>query len=265
LFAKNIDCGAPVKENLPWYDSWWLTKYLRAKAFVARHYPEQLNAFTEAFVPLKTAKDFQLQVHDRFFDDDQIQTIQRTIQFIKPDLLETHELSDMGRFAIHNHPMLDELHATVAPLVGECVGERVEPLYTFIALYNRNGQCPIHLDSPVTKWTVDFCMEQSRAWPISFSKVVPWPEEFDRSRGWEERIKSSEEYGFSSVTMEPGQTVIFSGSSQWHFREPFNGPGAGSHCNILCLHYVPAGMKEVSEWKSWEGSFRAPGLTEAIR
>ena len=82
---------------------------------------------------------------------------------------------------------------------------------------------------------------------------------------WEEHIRLSSGHRFTSLTMEPGQAIVFSGSSQWHYREPFRHSGAQSHCDLLFLHFIPAGMKEVSEWKNWERLFSAPGLTEAIR
>lgn len=241
-------------------------RYVRAKKYLARHHPDQLDAFTKALDPLRTREDFQLKLKDRFFTEDQARTIQIAFKSIKPDLLETHELIQHGRFVVHDHPMLIDLHAAVAPTVSEIVGEMVEPIYTFIALYNRNGKCPVHLDAPVSKWTLDFCIDQSESWPIAFSEVVPWPEDFDGgNERWEDQIRFSSGHRFESVSMKPGQAVIFSGSSQWHYREPFTNPGARSHCNLLFMHFIPAGMKGVSEWKNWENIFSAPGLTEAIR
>ena len=258
-------CKVGVSKHFPWYDSRWLTRYVLAKKYIAQHHPAQLDPFTEAFSPLRTRADFELKLYDSFFIEEQVKTIQTALRTIKPPQLETHELIQHGRFVVHDHPMLIDLHAAVAPLVGELVGEKVEPLYTFIALYNRNGQCPVHLDAPVSKWTLDFCIEQSEPWPIAFSEVIPWPEDFGGGHdGWEERIRFSSGHRFSSVSMEPGQAVIFSGSSQWHYREPFKNPGARSHCSLLFMHFIPAGMKGISEWKNWESIFSAPGLTEAI-
>lgn len=260
------DSGARGSERFPWYDAWWLTRYVRAKEYIAQQYPGRLDAFNEALIPLRTRADFQLQLPDRLFTQAQIKTIQSALQAIKPDQLEKHELIRHGRFVIHDHSMLLDLHAAVAPLVGEVVGEKVEPAYSFIALYNRNGKCPMHLDAPVSKWTLDFCIGQSETWPIAFSEVIPWPEDFGRDHDqWEERIKVASGHRFSSVSMEPGQAVIFSGSSQWHYRDPLAGSGARSHCDLLFMHFITAGMKEVSEWKNWEGIFSVPGLTCAIR
>ena len=249
-----------------WYDSWWLMRYLSARDYIARHFPAQLEGFVRAIEPLRTGPDFQTQLHDRLFTEEQFNTVRTAVRSIKPDVLEMHELIRHGRYVVHDHPMLVDLHAAMAPVMGELVGEKVEPMYTFIALYNGNGVCPVHLDAPVSKWTLDFCIEQSEPWPIVFSEVIPWPEEFDSGLvAWEEHIRLSSGHRFTSLTMEPGQAIVFSGSSQWHYREPFRHSGAQSHCDLLFLHFIPAGMKEVSEWKNWERLFSAPGLTEAIR
>ena len=31
------------------------------------------------------------------------------------------------------------------------------------------------MDAPDAKWTLDLCNEQSDAWPIHFSRIMPWP------------------------------------------------------------------------------------------
>ena len=203
-----FDSGTDVSNQFPWYDSWWLKRYVLAKKYIAQRYPSQLDAFTEALSPLRTRADFQVQRHERFFNEDQIRTIQDALADLKPDLLETHELSQHGRFVIHDHPILVDLHAAIAPTVSELVGEKVEPIYTFIALSDRIGRCPVHLDAPASNWTLDFCIAQSEPWPISFSEVVPWPEDFEGDHnGWAERIRYASGHNFTSVSMEPGQAV----------------------------------------------------------
>jgi hypothetical protein len=255
-----------VSDPFPWYDAWWLTRYVRAKAYMARRSASRLDTFLRALDPLKTGKDFELKIPQRLFSKAQFDLIRKAAKAIKPDELERHELLRHGRYVIHDNPLLVDLHAAIAPAVGELVGEEVEPAYSFIALYNKNGKCPIHLDAPVSKWTLDFCIEQSAPWPISFSEVISWPENFDAGHGdWEERIKKASGHRFTSIAMEPGQAVIFSGSSQWHFRDRISDSGPRSHCDLLFMHFIPAGMQEVSDWKNWEGLFSVPGLTEAIR
>jgi len=255
-----------MSREFPWYDSWWLTRYVRAKEFIALRYPASLNAFTQAFRPLRTRPDFREKLLDNFFTPDQARIIQTTLQAIKPDLLETDEIGTHGRFVVHDHPALIDLHAAVTPYVSELAGEEVEPSYTFLALYNRNGKCDVHLDAPLSKWTLDYCIEQSEPWPVAFSEVIPWPEAFDQGGGdWEASIKRSRDHSFKSYAMNPGQAILFSGSGQWHYREPFTNPVARSHCSLLFLHFTPVGTRNLSQWECWEAHFGIEGLTAAIR
>ena len=255
-----------MDNQFPWYDGWWLTRYVRAKKHIGTHAPARMDVFTQTLSPLRTRTDFKVRLHENLFTEEQITIIQNTTRSIKPPQLEMHELMEHGRFVIHDHPGLVDLFEQVAPAVSEVVGEEVEACYSFISLYNANGRCQVHLDAPVAKWTLDFCIDQSAPWPITFSDVVPWPEEFiEDPYGWESQIRHSPANRFSSISMEPGQAVIFSGSSQWHYRDPFNGAGPKSHWDLLFMHFIPAGMKEIAEWKNWERIFSIPGLTEAIR
>lgn len=253
-------------ERFPWYDAWWLERYVRAKNYIARRDPAGLSAFRAAFDPLRTRTDFATRMLDDFFSEEQFEQVGAAFRAIRPDRLEMHELPRHGRFVVHDHPMLIALHAAIAPAVGRLVGEEVEPAYSFIALYNRNGICPVHLDAPVSKWTLDLCVSQSAPWPISFSEVVPWPEDFPANFDrWEESILHAPEHSFRSVTMKPGQAVLFSGSSQWHYRERFLEAGPQGHCDLLFLHFKPAGTGRISDWEAWEAMFCCPGLTDAIR
>lgn len=254
-----------MSARFPWYDGWWLERYVRAKDFLSLGRPSKVDAFEEALAPLRTRSDFAIAKSDRLFDSAQQKCIRNAISAIRSNQLELHELRRHGRFVVHDHPMLVDLQRQVAPIASELAGERLDPSYSFIALYNRNGRCPVHLDSPVSKWTLDFCIEQSAPWPIAFSEVVPWPERFESGEGWESRVKSGSGYRFSSVTMAPGESVFFSGSGQWHYRDPMPDQDARSHCTLLFFHFLPAGMEQFANWENWEAMFSAPGLTAAVR
>lgn len=252
--------------EFPWYDSWWLDRFVRAKRFISAHRPARLAEFVRAMEPLRTRPDFQLKLLERLPGNDQAETILAAYRSIRQEQLELHELGSHGRFVVHDHPMLQDLHASLAKDVSQFVGEKVEPSYTFLGMYNRDGHCDVHLDAPVSKWTLDYCIEQSAPWPIAFSEVVPWPEagEFG-DPDWRERIKASPRHRFVAQSLLPGQAVVFSGSSQWHYRERFADSGARHHCSLLFLHFITAGMREMAEWKNWEALFEVPGLCEALQ
>lgn len=252
--------------GFPWYESWWLTRFVHAKEFISLHRPARLAEFTQVLGPLRTRPDFRHQLLEGFFSKSHVAMIHAALHSIRKDQLKLHEIASHGRFVVHDHPLLQELHAAAAADVSRLTGEAVEPSYTFLGLYKMNGRCDVHLDAPIAKWTLDYCIEQSAPWPIAFSQVVPWPEAFEYGdTSWQERIKASPRNRFTSVAMNPGDAVVFSGSSQWHYREPFADARAEHHCSLLFLHFIPAGLKEVAEWQNWERLFDVPGLTLALQ
>lgn len=254
-----------VKERFPWYDAGWLRQYVKAREFVALHHPERLDAFTRAFQPLKTPPDFREKRISDPFTPAQVQLIRTAARSLNMNQLELGEVVTHGRLVVYDHPLLEGLHAEIAPRVSELVGEEVEPAYTFLALYKKHGRCALHLDSPEAKWTVDFCIEQSDPWPIHFSEPVDWPERgCERSGDWQERIRSSAGHAFSSHALLPGEAIVFSGSGQWHYRDPFPGAGAAAHWTLLFLHFIPAGTRDLLAPGNWERRFGLPALSSVI-
>src|SRR5262249_52501662 len=153
---------APQTGNrYPWYDSNWLTKYVRAKELIQRRRPEKLAEFVQTFECLRTRADFQVKQLARVFDDAILGQIKRTLTTFRLSHLEMPEVGHFGRFVVHDHPFLTELQQSTIELVSEVAGEAVEAGYNFVSLYKKLGVCPVHVDSPQSKWTLDLCIEQS--------------------------------------------------------------------------------------------------------
>jgi hypothetical protein len=250
----------------PWYDSWWLAKYLEARAIIERRRPAALPGFLRALEPLQTRPAFQTTVLDEPFDAETLDALRRVVKTLRPSDLELHEARRFGRFVVHDHPMFVELQARAAPIVGDAVGEPVEASYSFLSLYAAQGTCAVHLDAPQAKWTLDLCIDQSGPWPIHFSDVRPWPEpeELAAYQGpdWQERIKRSPALKFSKLTPRVGQAVIFSGSSQWHYRDPIPSPDGDQSpfCTLLFLHFIPRGTADLLDPRHWARLVDLPEL-----
>jgi hypothetical protein len=232
-----------------------LSTYVRARDIIRAVRPSALDDFDAAFRPLHTSPEFATRRLDRVVDDDTLTAIRASVKRLAPRDLELHEASTFGRFVVHDHPAFASLHASLAPVVAGLVGEPVEPSYNFLGLYTAKGTCGVHLDAPSAKWTLDLCIAQSTAWPIYFSQVVPWPTERGEwpGDGWADEIKRSPALTFDPYTLQPGQAVVFSGSSQWHYRERF--PAATGHCHLLFLHYIPLGAASLLDPSGWAARF----------
>jgi hypothetical protein len=260
----------PARSQLyPWYDSGWLMEYARAKAIIEEVKPEALTEFVNAFRILHTRPDFQARLFDRIFDDDTFEEIRRVTASLRPKNLELHEVCMFGRFVVHGHPFFTELQRRTVPLVSEAVGEPVEMTYNFLSLYGARGVCPLHMDAPKAKWTLDLCIDQSAPWPIYFSQVNPWPQseaetEEWADEDWENKVKQSPSLHFRPYALQPGQAVAFSGSSQWHYREPIPEAGGRTFCNLLFFHFTPSGTSKLVEPRNWARLFGIPELRHKV-
>jgi hypothetical protein len=133
----------------------------------------------------------------------------------------------------------------------------VVPGYNFLSLYGQDGRCELHMDEPISMFTLDYCIDQNVEWPIYFSKIVDWPQ-IDIMRNWQpDDIINDAAMEFSSRTLDPNNAVIFCGSSQWHYRDPI--PQAG-YCNLLFFHYYPKGAEGLVWPHNWPEHFDCPEL-----
>ncbi len=243
----------------------WLTEYDRAKAIIGMVKPEALSAFVERFRVFHTRPDFRVKLIERPVDGEALGEIRRLAGSLRPTDLELHEIRRFGRFVVHDHPYFTELQARLAPLVSEAVGEPVEPAYNFLSLYTAAGVCPVHLDSPEAKWTLDLCVDQSGPWPIYLSQVQPWPDvDATAALGedWEDTLRRSASLEFEPYTLLPGQAIVFSGSSQWHYRDAMPDATGRRFCDLLFFHFIPRGSSELLRPANWARLFGLPELSQ---
>ncbi len=244
----------------PWYDSLWLSAYERAKVVVRAHSPARLAHFEHAFDVFRTRPDFEVRLFERVFDDGVLDEIRRVAATLEPSQLELHEARAFRRFVVHDHSFFNELQQRTIDLVSEAAGEPVEASYNFLSLYGPQGVCPLHLDAPIAKWTLDLCISQSQPWPIHFAPVAPWPLPGVYDGSWEEQVKREVADAFTTHTLQPGQAVVFSGSSQWHYRDVMPGDGAKKSCDLLFFHFIPRGTAELARPANWARLFGIPEL-----
>lgn len=248
--------------RFPWYDSAWLERYLAARDVVAATAPAKLAQFVDAFRVLRTRPDFRPVVLQRPFEDSDLARVRSAIAGLGPDELQLHEAREFRRYVVHDHPLFTQLAQRAVPVVSAAAGEPVEPAYGFLSLYAPGGVCPAHLDSPEAKWTLDLCIEQTAPWPLQVSRVQSWEEiEATPLAGdWAARVRASPGLGFAAVTLAPGEAVVFSGSAQWHYRDPLPPSGDARGATFLFLHFVPAGTAGLLRPGTWAARFGLPQL-----
>lgn len=250
----------------PWYDSPWLECYVEAREIIRRARPDVLPEFIRTMDAFRTRPDFAVTTFESVFDSEVMRRLELLVQELSTTDLEMHELKSFGRFIIHDHPWITELQSLLVGIVSEAAGEAVEPCYNFLSLYTDLGVCPVHMDAPEAKWTLDLCIRQSRVWPIRVSQVVPWPEDFsDDGADWVRAIIDSPTNRFKDYCLEPGRAILFSGSSQWHYRDALPGGRTGDYCDLAFFHFVPSGTADVCKPDNWARVFDVPELKDILK
>lgn len=236
---------------------------MTAREHIANEQPQKLKEFVDAFDVFRTRPDYAIKHLPRLFGDEVISELKKLISKLEFGDKTVDELVSFGRFVEWNLPYVASLQEQIADEVGKHVGEPVEPCYNFLSLYKELGVCQPHMDAPFAKWTVDLCIEQSAVWPIHFSQIVPWPEDWQYpGTDWESTIKNDPANVFQSFTMQEGEALIFSGSSQWHYRNAIERVQETNFCHLLFLHYIPAGTRALTRPVNWKEIFDIPELAE---
>lgn len=256
---------ATSRGGFPWYDGYWLERFVLAQDYIRAHRPEVLPRFLESLSPLRTDPAFEAQSLESVLDATALAEVKDVIAKLKPTQLELHEIKTFGRWVVHDHPILSELQDRMTALAERVAGEPLEPSYNFLSMYTRMGRCPLHQDAPWAKWTLDICIDQSEPWPIHFGKVQPWPEHMaGAGADWETQVKEDPGNRFAAKVLLPGDAVLFSGSSQWHYRDPMPAGAQGGFCHLIFFHFIPRGMRGLLDAAGWEAAFDVPGLSAAL-
>lgn len=248
--------------HFPWYDSLWLSAFERARETVARVAPARLGEFEHAFDVFRTRPDFRVQKLAGLFDSSLLERLCLVADRLAATQLEPHEARLFRRFVVHDHPEYTELQHRIVDAVSEAAGEQVEPSYNFLSLYGAQGVCPLHMDSPQAKWTLDLCLRQSGPWPIHFGPVQQWPRAGHYPADWAAQVHRSIAGRVTTFTPEPGDALLFSGSSQWHYRDRMPAAAGQPFCDLLFFHFIPRGTAELVDPQNWARLFAIPELRQ---
>lgn len=251
--VTNMDEGA-------WYDGWWWTTHARARRWLAANAPDRLDDFVRAFEVLRVPSAFEATVLRDVVTERQRLEMLATIAALEPAQLEDHELDGFGRHTVHD--LFPWFRDRARDVVEDVTGMALEPTYDFLSLYHDTGRCEVHLDAPNAMWTLDVVLEQSAPWPLHVSRVVAWPGDDDEPT----RVPDLDDpsVGWRSLSLEPGEAVVFGGTNQWHGRRPMPQQDPPGFCHLVFFHFVPAGSAALVDPNRWPDLFEEPGLSTIL-
>ena len=246
---------------MPFYDAHFLRCFAAAKMFLGNVRPDALEGFIEGFAALKPPPgSHNIPVAD-FFTAEMHSQIKGIVRSVPQQRLEQHELEGFGRHVVHDHAWFTALQNDILPRVEELAGRKLVPGYNFLSLYGGKGICELHMDEPMSMYTLDYCISQSGPWPIHFSNLVEWPGRELMAAFNPDDVLQDPAISFTSHTLQPNEALLFIGSSQWHYRTPIT---PGGFCNLLFFHYYPAGCDDLVRPRRWPAHFGLPELEPLI-
>lgn len=184
------------------------------------------------------------------FDDAAYTTILQFMQehipltLLSSDLHEPASNMKFGRLYAHNLPFFVDIHRQLAPYASDLFRQKVKPSYAFLSMYEKGGGCPLHIDRPQCRYTIDYLIqaENNDPWPIDIG-----PEMTDTER-WSIDVPNPETpehikhiidtVDWTRCVLEPNDAVCYSGTNAWHYR-PFASTGK---VDLAFFHFVPEGF-----------------------
>lgn len=171
----------------------------------------------------------------RFMDD------WMPIVHVKSDRLDSDNPNKFGRRYANNIGFFVDIHRQLAEYASDLFGETVKPSYVFLSMYDKGGNCPLHIDRPQCRYTIDYLIrqEQSDPWPICVGPQMTDKEVATISGSHpttdEERQAVIDAVDWTTVNLTANDAVCYSGTNAWHYR-PEASQGTA---DLAFFHFVP--------------------------
>lgn len=152
--------------------------------------------------------------------------------------------TDFVRTYAHNVPYFVNIHRQLTEFANEIFGEPVKPSYSFLSMYQDNGICPLHIDRPQCRFTIDYLIRQDQAepWPILIGDHMTDEQRRALDESGDGHPKDDEAIqaridaeNWQEVLLSPNDAVCYSGTHSWHYR-PKRLVGTA---DLVFFHFVP--------------------------
>jgi len=136
-------------------------------------------------------------------------TFDKTVSIYK-DLINSQEMdyqgNGWGRLYSKRHWWFDYLHSNqILNVAKRMFGDEIRPSYSALSYYFRpDSVCPIHVDRPQCRYSLDMVVFQDEMWPIyvNFKKIEMYPNQASCYSGsnhihWRDKIKNNNRIGLA--------------------------------------------------------------------
>jgi hypothetical protein len=136
-------------------------------------------------------------------------------------------ISDYGDY------LMETIMDISTPVIEQNVGKKLWPTYSFLRVYDKGSDLPIHIDRPSCEYTVALCLGAD---PVNIPYDIFVGEEDENSDyKYYNNEKEYKKYRIEhKFPMLPNNALIFKGMDKIHWREICN----HDHFITVFLHYV---------------------------
>lgn len=196
--------------------------------------------------PARATKKKYPVIIEGLFDKSAYAAIRNFVSDMVPLLRPHVDNTDFIRYQYHNVPFFKDIHSQLSEFASDIFGEKVKPSYSFLSCYKDGGRCPLHIDRPQCKYTIDYLIRSTskKPWAINISDYLA-DDELKELAGFRpdssEKIeKIIETNKWLSVALKENDAVLYSGTNSWHYRpEVLSG-----EADLVFFHFVPEAFSE---------------------
>lgn len=177
----------------------------------------------------------------QLFDDTTHQKIVSFLDTYVPMMPVAVDPTGFNRTYAHNVGFFSNIHSQLSDYASQLFGEKVKPSYNFLSMYREGGQCPLHIDRPQCRYTIDYLIrqDQSEPWPIRVGPQMS-NEERDAITAPHPSTKTEikrvvDTVDWTEAQLNPNDAVCYSGTNCWHYR-PVKSKGKA---DLVFFHFVP--------------------------
>ena len=132
--------------------------------------------------------------------------------------------------SVYGDPLFDDLLQKFAEPIGQHIGKKLLPTYTYARIYRPGEVLAAHKDRPACQYSATLT--------LGYDAKIVWPIYFDEQKE-------------SIVHLEVGELAVYSGCDVLHWRPAFKGKWQVQ----VFLHYVDADGPYASEYKDGRSAF----------
>lgn len=180
----------------------------------------------------------------KLFEDDAHQKIKDYVNTIIPMLPVSVDDNEFVRHYMHNPGFFVNIHHQLTDFASEQFGVRVKPSYCFLSMYKESGICPLHIDRPQCRYTIDYLIQitQDQPWPILIADEMTdekrasyGDSEEGHPKGREAINQRISAENWHRVDLEENDAVLYSGTNSWHYRPE----RLQATADLIFFHFVP--------------------------